>query len=108
MVRAWERAWPATLESMEHGKASRTALRVAIRRAAHQLMEEPRILHDPVVLPLLGPGFERDLERASHTVARDFRAFMAVRSRYAEDLLAEAVAAGVTQYVVLGDALRAG
>lgn len=90
---------------MEHGKASRTALRVAIRRAAHQLMEEPRILHDPVVLPLLGPGFERDLERASHTVARDFRAFMAVRSRYAEDLLAEAVAAGVTQYVVLGAGL---
>ncbi|HEX7730437.1 MAG TPA: class I SAM-dependent methyltransferase [Terracidiphilus sp.] len=96
---------PATLESMEHGKASRTALRVAIRRAAHQLMEEPRILHDPVVLPLLGPGFERDLERASHMVARDFRAFMAVRSRYAEDLLAEAVAAGVTQYVVLGAGL---
>ncbi len=68
-------------------------------------MEEPLILDDPIVLRLLGSGFERDLERASHSVARDFRAFMAVRSRYAEDQLAEAVAAGVTQYVLLGAGL---
>ncbi len=90
---------------MQTGRASRTALRVAIRRAAHQLMEQPRILEDPIVLRLLGPGFERDLERASHSVARDFRAFMAVRSRYAEDQLAEAVTAGVAQYVLLGAGL---
>lgn len=90
---------------MQTGRASKTALRVAIRRAAHQLMEDPRILHDPVVMRLLGPGFERDLERASHKVARDFRGFMAARSRYAEDLLAKAVAAGVEQYVVLGAGL---
>jgi methyltransferase (TIGR00027 family) len=68
-------------------------------------MEKPLILEDPVVLPLLGPGYDRDLERASHSVARDFRAYMAVRSRYAEDLLAESVAEGVTQYVVLGAGL---
>lgn len=68
-------------------------------------MEKPRILDDPLVLRLIGPGYERDLERASHTVARDFRAFMAVRSRLAEDLLAEAVANGVAQYVVLGAGL---
>lgn len=80
-------------------------MRVAIRRAAHQLMEEPKILDDPIVLRLLGPGYENDLERASHPVARDFRAFMAVRSRFAEDLLAESVAGGLTQYVVLGAGL---
>ena len=68
-------------------------------------MEKPLILKDPVVLQLLGPGYEHDMERASHSVARDFRAFMAVRSRYAEDLLAEAVRVGVTQYVVLGAGL---
>ena len=68
-------------------------------------MDQPCVLDDPIALPLLGPGFERDLERASHTVARDFRAFMAVRSRYAEDRLAEAVAAGAAQYVVLGAGL---
>jgi methyltransferase (TIGR00027 family) len=90
---------------METGRASKTALRVAIRRAAHQLMEQPRILDDPIAVPLLGPGFTRDMERASHKVARDFRAFMAARSRYVEDRLAEAVATGVAQYVVLGAGL---
>jgi len=40
-----------------------------------------------------------------HPVARDFRAFMAVRSRYVEDRLATAVAQGVRQYVVLGAGL---
>jgi len=90
---------------MQHGKASRTALRVAIRRAAHQLVDHPPVLDDPIAVGLIGRGYARDLERASHTVARDFRAFMAARSRYAEDHLAEAVAAGVRQYVVLGAGL---
>ena len=40
-----------------------------------------------------------------HTVARDFRAFMAARSRYAEDRLAEAVGNGVGQCVILGAGL---
>jgi hypothetical protein len=31
---------------------------------------------------LLGSGFDRDMERASHKVARDFRAFLAARSRF--------------------------
>jgi methyltransferase (TIGR00027 family) len=90
---------------MQTGRASKTALRVAIRRAAHQLIDQPRILEDPVAVQLLGPGFARDMERAMHKVARDFRAFMAVRSRYVEDRLAEAVANGVTQYVILGAGL---
>ncbi|MGA8042771.1 MAG: class I SAM-dependent methyltransferase [Terracidiphilus sp.] len=90
---------------MRSGKASKTALRVAIRRAAHQLMEHPRILEDPIALPLLGGGFARDMERAMHPVARDFRAFMAARSRYAEDRLKEAVRAGVRQYLILGAGL---
>jgi O-methyltransferase involved in polyketide biosynthesis len=41
---------------MEHGQPSRTALRVAIRRAAHQLMEQPRVLDDPIALPLVADG----------------------------------------------------
>jgi methyltransferase (TIGR00027 family) len=90
---------------MQSGKASKTALRVAIRSAAHQLMEQPRILDDPIAVRLIGSSYARDLERASHKVARDFRAFMAVRSRYVEDRLAEAVLRGVTQYVVLGAGL---
>jgi len=90
---------------MKHGRASKTALRVAIRRAAHQLVEEPKVLDDPIAVRLLGSGFARDLERASHKVARDFRAFMAARSRYVEDQLKDAVSKGVEQYVVLGAGL---
>ena len=40
-----------------------------------------------------------------HSVGRDFRGFMAARSRYTEDRLGEAVAGGVSQYVVLGAGL---
>lgn len=90
---------------METGRASRTALRVAIRRAAHQLADPPPVLNDPIAVPLIGPGYARDLDRAMEKVARDFRAFMAARSRYAEDRLAEAVVNGVEQYVVLGAGL---
>jgi len=93
------------LQSMETGKASKTALGVAIRRAAHQLVDQPPVLDDPIALRLIGSGYPRHLERASHRVARDFRAFMAVRSRYVEDKLAEAVKQGVQQYVVLGAGL---
>jgi methyltransferase (TIGR00027 family) len=95
----------STLEFMETGKASKTALGVAIRRAAHQLMDAPPVLEDPIALRLIGEGYRGKMGRASHRVGRDFRAFMAARSRYAEDRLAEAVARGVRQYVVLGAGL---
>jgi methyltransferase (TIGR00027 family) len=90
---------------METGRASKTALRVAIRRAAHQLADPPAILDDPIAVRLIGNDFARDLDRAMEKVARDFRAFMAARSRYTEDRLADAVANGVGQYVVLGAGL---
>jgi len=90
---------------MKPGLASKTALRVAIRRAAHQVMDQPPVLNDPIAIRLIGPEFARDMERAQHKVARDFRAFMAARSRFVEDQLSAAVAQGVTQYVVLGAGL---
>jgi methyltransferase (TIGR00027 family) len=90
---------------MQTGRASKTALRVAMRRAAHQLIDKPPVLDDPIAVRLVGQGFARDMERAQHKVARDFRAFMAVRSRFVEDQLAGAVARGVRQYVVLGAGL---
>jgi methyltransferase (TIGR00027 family) len=94
---------------MEPGRASRTALGVARRRATHQLLDRPPVLADPIAIPILGPEFDADAilndERQQHPIARAFRAFMAARSRYVEDNLAPAVAAGVTQYVILGAGL---
>jgi methyltransferase (TIGR00027 family) len=93
---------------MEEGKFSRTARRVAIRRAAHQLLDEPRVLDDPLASRIIGVEAERELRsnpKEDHAFARAFRAFMAARSRFAEDELARAVGQGVTQYVVLGAGL---
>ena len=93
---------------MQEGKFSRTAQRVAIRRAAHQLLDRPRVLDDPLALRIIGSEAEEALRsnpKEHHAFSRAFRAFMAARSRYAEDELARAVANGATQYVVLGAGL---
>jgi methyltransferase (TIGR00027 family) len=93
---------------MQEGNFSRTAHRVAIRRAAHQLLDEPRVLDDPLALRIIGSETAEELRsnpKEHHAFSRSFRAFMAARSRYAEDELARAVARGVTQYVILGAGL---
>ena len=94
---------------MKQGRFSRTAYKVALRRAAHQLFDQPRVLDDPLAGPIIGAEAAEQL-RASpkerdHPVARAFRAFMVARSRYAEDQLAQAMNRGVAQYVVLGAGL---
>jgi methyltransferase (TIGR00027 family) len=93
---------------MQEGKFSRTARRVAIRRAAHQLLDQPRVLDDPLALRIIGSEAEEALRsnpKENHAFSRAFRAFMAARSRYAEDELARAAGHGVRQYVVLGAGL---
>jgi methyltransferase (TIGR00027 family) len=92
---------------MREGSGSRTAERVAVRRAAHQLLDMPRVLDDPLALSILASE-ERDELLADprkynrNPIGRALRAFLAVRSRFAEDALASAMARGVTQYVILG------
>jgi methyltransferase (TIGR00027 family) len=94
------------LESMKSGRTSMTALGVASRRAAHQILDaHPKVLDDPIAVPLLGAEFYADPIRHADPRSRAFRAFMVGRSRFAEDTLASAVAAGVRQYVVLGAGL---
>jgi methyltransferase (TIGR00027 family) len=93
---------------MQPGNFSKTARRVAIRRAAHQLLDEPKVLDDPLALRIIGPEAANELRsnpKEHHAFSRAFRAFMAARSRFAEDELARAIAHGVTQYVILGAGL---
>jgi methyltransferase (TIGR00027 family) len=93
---------------MQEGKFSKTARRVAIRRAAHQLLDHPRVLDDPLALRIIGSEAAEELRsnpKEHHAFSRAFRAFMAARSRYAEDELNFAVVQGVRQYVVLGAGL---
>jgi methyltransferase (TIGR00027 family) len=93
---------------MQEGKFSRTAQRVAIRRAAHQLLDQPHVLDDPLALRIIGEEAAAELRgnpKEHPAFARAFRAFMVARSRFAEDELASAYARGVRQYVVLGAGL---
>lgn len=81
-----------------------------MRRAAHQIYDaKPLVLDDPIALPLLGPTYLPEVEKTQTKLDKPFsvslRAFLVARSRYAEDLLAQAVARGVTQYVLLGAGL---
>jgi methyltransferase (TIGR00027 family) len=88
---------------------SRTALRVAMRRAAHQILDNPVVLDDPYAFKILPPDaaaeINREPEREQHPYAKAMRSFISVRSRFAEDEFAQAVARGVRQYVALGAGL---
>jgi methyltransferase (TIGR00027 family) len=94
---------------MEQAIASRTALSVALRRAAHQLHDSPIVFNDPIAVPILGAEYQDQLRRTPLRPDRPFstalRAFLVARSRYAEDHLERAVENGVTQYVLLGAGL---
>ncbi len=94
---------------MEHAVPSRTALRVALRRAAHQIYDSPIVFRDPIAVPILGETYAEELARTPVRPDRPFstalRAFLVARSRYAEDNLSRAVASGVRQYVLLGAGL---
>src|SRR5262245_66401745 len=93
---------------MQEARPSQTALRVALRRAAHQVFDHPVILDDPIALRILSQDAVAKLKldpRQRGRVALTLRAFMAVRSRFAEDALGRAVQRGVRQYVVLGAGL---
>jgi methyltransferase (TIGR00027 family) len=94
---------------MQEGRPSRTALRVAALRAAHQLLDNPKIFDDPLAVPLLSPDYSASIKRATARpnwiTSRTMRAFFAARSRFAEDQLALAIKRGATQYVILGAGL---
>lgn len=95
--------------ALEAGQPSRTALGAARYRALHQLTENPQVFDDPLALRILGAQAEiqlrSDAARGLIDGSSALRAFIAMRSRYAEDRLAAAYARGVRQYVVLGAGL---
>lgn len=91
---------------MREGRPSATAQRVAERRAAHQLVDHPPVFVDPLAIPILGAEAAAALPHSDAvSSARLLRAFLAARSRFAEDELARAVARGVRQFVLLGAGL---
>lgn len=95
---------------MQQDRPSITALRVAMARAAHQVIDAaPRVFDDPFALRILGAERAAEVQRGGRRLrsifARRMRAFVVARSRVAEDELAQGVERGVRQYVVLGAGL---
>ncbi len=95
---------------MEEDCPSSSAMRVAIHRAAHQILDQPKIFDDPLALRVLGleGASPQDATRKwleDSPLLRVVRASLAARSRYAEDELHAAIEQGVRQYVVLGAGL---
>jgi methyltransferase (TIGR00027 family) len=91
---------------MRDDEPSKTAWRSAMRRAAHQMWDSPRVLDDPLTLKIVGADAEAALRGKGAPATADFestvRAFAAARSRLVNDALAEAMARGVRQFVVMG------
>ena len=95
---------------MKPGQPSRTAERVALERAAHQVLDTPRVLEDPFALKVINAGQRATLVADPHShdrnpFSRPLRALVVVRSRIAEDEIARRSLEGVDQYVVLGAGL---
>ena len=85
-----------------------SAQRVAMHRAAHQLLDNPQVFEDPLAIAILGEEAARlksHLDSFDTAGERHIRAFVTARSRYAEHELSVAIAHGATQYVILGAGL---
>jgi methyltransferase (TIGR00027 family) len=84
-----------------------TAVRVALWRAMHVLVDPPpHVLADEIGLRLAAPAEDwrqrGDMDPAGTS---RFRAGIVARARFVEDLVAEQAARGVGQYVILGAGL---
>jgi methyltransferase (TIGR00027 family) len=95
---------------MKENRPSVTAQRVAMRRAAHQLLDDPKVFDDPIALRIIGRESASVLQADPHQfeatpLSPYLRAFVAARSRYAEDELNLGVRRGIRQYVILGAGL---
>ena len=109
-IYANETSLESELTFMKESRPSATAQRVAMRRAAHQLLDDPKIFDDPLALHIIGKedssALQTDPRQYETTPLSSYlRAFVAGRSRYAEDELALGVRRGIRQYVILGAGL---
>ncbi len=82
-------------------------MRVAMRRAAHQLLDDPLVFEDPHAIRILSPKMQESVraqarEREGRFARPRLRAHLVARRRFCEEELGRAVASGVGLYVILG------
>lgn len=89
---------------------SRTAMAVALQRAAHQTIDEPKVFDDALAVRIIGEKNQSVLrafidQSDNDPVIASSRAFLVARSRYTEDRIADAIRRGVKQCLILGAGL---
>jgi methyltransferase (TIGR00027 family) len=84
-----------------------TAVRVALWRALHMEIDaSPPVFEDTIGLQLTAPAAGwRERPDMHPEWTKTFRASIAVRARFIEDLIAEQIDNGISQYVILGAGL---
>ncbi len=91
---------------MRDGQPSQTARGAAAYRAIHQKLEGGAIFKDPFASRILDQETAAALEEISaDDSVRPMRLFIAARSRFSEDTMADCIASGVRQVVLLGAGL---
>lgn len=92
---------------VQTGRPSLTALSAARHRAVHQVLDRAAIFVDPLAVPVAGFASPSEAVASARTdqMSTAMRWFISARSRFAEDVVAEAVASGVRQVIVLGAGL---
>jgi len=91
---------------MRDGQPSQTARGAAAYRAIHQKLEGGAIFKDPFASRILDQETAAALDEiAANDSLRPWRLFIAARSRFSEDTMADCIACGVRQVVVLGAGL---
>lgn len=94
------------MDSKQLAMPDNTAVRVALWRALHvEADPAPHVFDDVVGLTLAAPEVDWRSRPDMSPFTRPFRASIVARARFIEDLLAERVAHGVGQYVILGAGL---
>jgi O-methyltransferase involved in polyketide biosynthesis len=90
---------------MRDGQPSHTARQAAAHRAIHQELEGGAIFKDPFALRILDQETAATLDgiAADDSIPRRrMRLLIAARSRFSEDTMANCIASGTRQVVVLG------
>jgi methyltransferase (TIGR00027 family) len=94
---------------MKQNSSSLTANKVAMMRAAHQLLDNPKVFEDPIALIIIGTQGVSEIlseSRKFRTRLHSYlRAIVVARSRFVEDELSMAIRRGLRQYVILGAGL---
>jgi methyltransferase (TIGR00027 family) len=91
---------------MKQNRPSLTAYKVAIMRAAHQILDNPKVFEDPIALKIVGTQGDSEIHsekpKFKSRLHSYLRAIVVARSRFTEDELYAAIKRGVHQYVILG------